>query len=235
MLESDTRNSSQDELFEALRRKMVEQQLLTRGIHDPRVLFAMASVPRHRFVPRALRDEAYDDCPLPIGFGQTISQPLTVAWMVQALQLQGNERVLEIGTGSGYGAAVLSLVAREVYTVERIPELAERATKCLADLNYRNTHVYVDDGTLGLPSQAPFDAIIVTAAGERLPPPYLEQLADGGQILIPIGKQWSGQQMMRYTWAAGTLQEEDLGQFAFVPLLGKFGAESTPHAAGEEF
>jgi protein-L-isoaspartate(D-aspartate) O-methyltransferase len=227
---------SDDELrFEKLRQQMVERQLAHRGICDPRVLMAMSSVPRHHFVPRILRNEAYDDCPLPIGFGQTISQPLTVAWMAQALQLEGHERILDIGTGSGYGAAVLSLLAREVHTVELIPELAERAAKCLADLGYSNVTVHINDGTLGLPEQAPFDAIVVAAAGDRLPPPYIDQLAEGGRILIPIGKQASGQHMIRYTLDNGTLKNEDLGRFAFVPLLGKFGTDSIPPVAADDF
>jgi protein-L-isoaspartate(D-aspartate) O-methyltransferase len=183
----------------------------------------MLEVPRHRFVPPHLQAEAYDDCPLPIGFGQTISQPLTVAWMAQALDLTDRDRVLEVGAGSGYGAAVLSRLAREVHTVERIPELAARASKVLNELGYHNVQVHEANGTLGLPSQAPFDAIVVTAGGAQLPPPYREQLIENGRILIPIGDPRGGQQMMRYTLRGGELTEENLGLFAFVPLVGKFG------------
>jgi protein-L-isoaspartate(D-aspartate) O-methyltransferase len=221
------RDPARDEReFERLRRQMVDWQLASRGIRDPSVLAAMGEVPRHRFVPAHLVADAYDDSPLPIGFGQTISQPLTVAWMAQALQLQGDEKVLEVGTGSGYGAAVLSRLAAEVHTIERIPQLAERATKVLDALHYHNVTVHSDDGTLGLAEEAPFDAIIVTAAGETLPPPYAKQLRDGGRILIPLGRQEDGQQMMRFNLQGGGLRSENLGLFAFVPLLGKYGATS---------
>ena len=219
--------------FAEQRRKMVSFQLADRGIHDPRVLAAMLEVPRHRFVPSHSRSEAYDDCPVAIGFGQTISQPLTVAWMAQALHLHGEERVLEVGTGSGYGAAILSRLAQVVHTVERIPQLAARAKRQLKMLGYDHVHVHTDDGTLGLPAEAPFDAIIVTAGGEVLPPPYVEQLAEGGKILIPLGKQNTGQQMVRYSLHTGKLVEEHLGFFAFVPLLGKFGTESTAASSAD--
>ena len=212
--------------FAYQRQRMVDLQLVKRGVHDPRVLTAMRDVPRHEFVPRQWQTESYDDGPLPIGFGQTISQPLTVALMAQALKLTGSERVLEVGTGSGYGAAVLSRLAREVHTVERIPELAERAAAKLAELGFTSVHVHISDGTLGLPEHAPFDAIIVTAGGEDLPPPYVEQLADRGRILIPLGRFGEGQEMMRFTLQDGRLREERLGLFAFVPLIGRFGRES---------
>ena len=210
----------------ALRRRMVDQQLIPRGIADLHVLNAMREVPRHLFVPVDLWDQAYEDWPLSIGFGQTISQPLTVAYMAQALRLRGFERVLEVGAGSGYGAAVLSRIARHVHTVERIPELANRATNKLAELGYRNVDVHQDDGTLGLPAYAPFDAIVVAAGAEQLPPPYLDQLAPNGRILIPIGDRTNGQRLMRFTKRADEVLEENLGRFAFVPLLGKFGWES---------
>lgn len=214
--------------FAELRRRMVDQQLVPRGIRDPHVLQAMLDVPRHAFVPEQWRGEAYEDWPLPIGFEQTISQPLTVAYMVQALMLKGHERVLEVGAGSGYGAAVLSRIARQVHTVERIPQLANRAADTLAALGYSNVEVHADDGTLGLPAYAPWDAIIVTAAAEQLPPPYLQHLTDSGRILIPIGDRTRGQDLTRFSVQAGKVIEENLGRFAFVPLLGKFGWEELP-------
>lgn len=220
----DNRDKADSARYAKLRRRMVDLKLVHRGIHDHRVLDAMLEVPRHLFVPEAWREESYDDGPLPIGFGQTISQPLTVAYMLQALRLQGPERVLEIGTGSGYSAAVLSHLAREVHSIERIPELAASAAERLTRWGYRNVQVHQADGTLGLPDQAPFDAIVVAAGSPRLPPPYVEQLSEGGRILIPIGEPLAGQSLMRFTRQAGELVEEDLGLFAFVPLLGKFGA-----------
>lgn len=215
------------ELFARQRREMVEQQLRRRGLRDERVLQAMLTVPREEFVPAPLRESAYDDCALPIGQGQTISQPFTVAFMIEALQLRGDERVLEIGTGSGYAAAVLSLASGEVYTVERIPELAAAAAERLARLGYHNVHVKIGDGTLGLPEAAPFDGIIVTAGAPELPAPYREQLAPGGRIVIPIGDSPRSQLMYRYTKQNGTLTSECLGGFAFVPLVGRHGWEET--------
>jgi protein-L-isoaspartate(D-aspartate) O-methyltransferase len=209
---------------------MVEQQLRPRGIHDQRVLEAMREVPRHEFVPVQNRDESYEDRPLPIGYEQTISQPLTVAYMIQALQLSGGERVMDVGTGSGYAAAVISRIVREVHSVERIPQLAKTASERLAALGYDNIHVHVSDGTLGLPSDSPYDAIVVAAGGTQLPPPYVDQLADNGRIVIPLGDRNDGQRLMRFTKRAGKVWEEDLGAFAFVPLLGQFGwqPESNP-------
>jgi protein-L-isoaspartate(D-aspartate) O-methyltransferase len=202
---------------------MVEQQLRQNGIRDERVLQAMLEIPREEFVPQSQRARAYDDCPLPIGFGQTISQPLTVAFQCEALELQGDERVLEIGTGSGYAAAVLSRLCREVFTVERIGELSCRAESAIRRLGYANVHLYCADGTLGLPSFAPFDAIVVTAGGKSLPEPYEEQLAMGGRIVMPIGPSRTHQSMMRFTKLPGLLQSENLGGFLFVPLVGRFG------------
>jgi protein-L-isoaspartate(D-aspartate) O-methyltransferase len=209
--------------FAAARQRMVDYQLRRRGIRDPRVLWAMASVPREEFAPADRRDEAYDDGPLPIGFGQTISQPYTVAFMCEALQLRGGERVLEIGTGSGYGAAVLSLLAGEVYTVERIAELADEARRLLQRLGYSNVHVCIGDGTLGWPPGAPYDAIVVTAGGSGLPEAYLQQLADGGRIVIPLGSMPYSQNLYRFVRSGGELRVEDLGAFAFVPLVGQHG------------
>lgn len=201
------------------RQKMVQSQLMTRGVDDARVLQAMNSVPREAFVPSELRDEAYWDRPLSIGQGQTISQPFTVAWMAAALQLDGAEKVLEIGTGSGYGAAVLSLLAAEVHTIERIPQLAQRARKVLAELGYKTVHVHEGDGTLGLPNEQPFDAICVTAAAAEFPAALGEQLAEGGRLVIPIGPFPGIQEMMRYTKRRGQLKGETMGSFAFVPLV----------------
>ena len=217
-------SSNQDNSTWAERqREMLRQQLAARGIEDARVLHAMATTPRELFVPTNLRDAAYDDRALPIEWEQTISQPYTVAMMLQALELQGTERVLEVGTGSGYGAAVLSFLALEVHTVERIPELAESAEAILQQLGYEHVHVHTGDGSLGWPAAAPFDAIVVTAGGAALPPVYLEQLADGGRIVIPLGKKPRSQTMIRYTRRGDRLQSESLGKFAFVPLVGKHG------------
>jgi protein-L-isoaspartate(D-aspartate) O-methyltransferase len=209
--------------FDELREAMVRQQLAARGIVDARVLAAMRDVPRHEFVPGHLQIYAYDDKPLPIGFGQTISQPFTVAFMCQAMSLRGGENVLEIGTGSGYAAAVLAHLAQRVYTVERIPELAAEAAERLKRLGYANVDVRTADGTLGLAEAAPFDAIVVTAGAQTLPPAYQQQLAEGGRIVIPIGPTRHCQTMWRYTNAGGDLLGDDLGPFAFVPLIGEQG------------
>ena len=197
---------------------MVDEQLRTRDITDPRVLAAMGSVPRHRFVPDALRASAYNDGALPIGEDQTISQPYTVAFMCQAAQLGGTERVLEVGTGSGYGAAVLSRLARHVFTIERIPELAESADQLLTSLGCDNITVLCRDGSLGLTEEAPFDAIVVTAGAEQLPTTLAEQLAEGGRLVLPLGARDS-QTMWRYTRRGPDLHGEPLGDFLFVPLL----------------
>jgi protein-L-isoaspartate(D-aspartate) O-methyltransferase len=172
---------------QALRSQMVEQQIRARGVRDPRVLEAMLEVPRERFVPASLADRAYDDRPLPIGLGQTISQPFIVAYMTEALGLAPAHRVLEIGTGSGYQAAVLGELAREVYTIEIVPELARRAAATLKALGYANVQVREGDGFHGWPERAPFDRILVTAAPEQIPEPLLDQLAPGGRLVIPVG------------------------------------------------
>jgi protein-L-isoaspartate(D-aspartate) O-methyltransferase len=202
---------------------MVETQLRSRGILDERVLEAMREVPRHQFVPVDARDAAYADGPLGIGHGQTISQPFTVAFMVEALLLTGDEKILEVGTGSGYAAAVLSRLCREVHTIERIEPLAAAARERLARLGYDNVRVHVGDGTLGLPEEAPFDGIVVTAGADQLPPQYAEQLADGGRIVIPIGATRHGQIMCRFTREGAHFPCEKLGGFAFVPLIGRYG------------
>jgi protein-L-isoaspartate(D-aspartate) O-methyltransferase len=204
--------------FVALRQRMVAEQLGRRGILDVRVLDAMCRVPREEFVPDVLRSEAYDDLPQPIGFQQTISQPYTVAFMCQEAQLTGAEKVLEIGTGSGYGAAVLSCLAQQVHTVERIDELYTDARERLGRLGYDNVRVHHGDGTLGLAAEAPFNAIVVTAGAEKLPEAYLGQLADGGRIVIPIGSH-GHQQMYRLSRHGEQWQQSRLGSFGFVPLV----------------
>ena len=209
--------------FQRLRHEMVNKQLRARGISDCNVLAAMDRVPREAFVPEAFRNAAYEDRPLSIGYGQTISQPLTVALQCQALQLTGDERVLEIGAGSGYSAAVLSLQAKIVYTVERIALLASLARATLRRLSYHNVHVTTGDGTEGLPHYQPYDAIIVTAGGKTLPQPYLEQLAIGGRIVIPLGGTLDRQFMYRFTKQPDGITTENLGPFAFVPLIGRHG------------
>ena len=200
------------------RQEMVRTQIESRGIHDSRVLAAMETVPREEFVPEDLRGRAYDDGPLPVGQGQTISQPLTVAFMAQALRLLGNEKVLEIGTGSGYGAAILSRLAKVVHTVERLPELAEAAAQRLALLGFANVHVHQGDGSLGWREQAPYQAICVTAAPASVPLSLQGQLAEGGRLVIPVGNAHRGQQMMRYTLLGCEFLTEKLGEFSFVPL-----------------
>ncbi len=200
------------------RHNMVVEQLERRGIRDPRVLEAMNWVPRHEFVPAELLDLAYDDRALPIAQEQTISQPYTVAFMCQEARLAAGDKALEIGTGSGYGAAVLSLLAREVHTIERLKELYQTARGRLARLGYKNVRCYLDDGTLGLPREAPFDAIICTAGAESLPVAYQEQLADGGRLIIPVGPS-SHQEMYRFTRRGDAFEREDLGSFGFVPLV----------------
>lgn len=209
--------------WQAIRDNMVETQLAHRGIGDQRVLSALREVPRECFVDESVKERAYDDCPLPIGFGQTISQPYTVAFMLQAMQFQGNEKILEIGTGSGYQAAALSLLVREVHTIERIADLGNQSASMLARLGYSNVHVHIGDGTLGLPEQAPFDAIIVTASSQELPAPYVNQIAEGGKIIIPIGDHPNNQSMLCFTRKGDQLLCEDLGGFRFVPLIGEYG------------
>ena len=209
---------SEDRL-QAAKQRMLDQHLRARGITDERVLTAMERVPREEFVPAPLRGRAYDDRALPIEFGQTISQPYTVAFMAQAARLQGHERVLEIGTGSGYGAAVLSQLASEVCTIERWADLSDSATQRLERLGFRNVVTKLGDGSLGWPEQAPFDAIIATAAAEQLPHAFRDQLAEGGRLIIPIGEPGAGQTMFRFTRRNDELEEERLGLFSFVPLV----------------
>jgi len=208
----------------AQRHEMVEHQIRARGVRDRLVLDAMNHVPREAFLPRKVHEFAYEDSPLPIAAGQTISQPYIVAFMIEALALQGGERVLEIGTGSGYAAAVLGKIAGEVYTIERIAELADQATQVLKSLDYRNIHVRCGDGTLGWPEQAPFDAIIVTAGGPTVPVSLKSQLKIGGRMVIPVGIDTTSQELMRITRHSETwFKSEDIADVRFVPLIGDEG------------
>lgn len=212
----------EDREFRLERQRMVEDQFISRDIKDMRVLDAMRRVPRHLFVPEEHRHLAYRDCPLPIGHGQTISQPYIVALMTQMLGLQGDESVLEIGTGSGYQAAVLSLVARDVYTIERHESLAQQALACIIALDIKNVNIHVGDGTRGWPENAPYDAIIATAAAPRVPKPLLNQLADGGRLVIPVGGRM-GQYLETWSREGEDFSHDKTVAVAFVPLLGEFG------------
>ena len=205
--------------YEKERRQMVERQIRARGVSDKAVLEAMRRVPRHRFVPEALAHRAYEDNPLPIGQGQTISQPYIVAYMTEAAQVKKKSKVLEIGTGSGYQAAVLGELAREVYSIEILPPLAERARRTLAALGYKNVHVKAGNGYLGWPEHAPFDAIVVTAAPDEVPQALIEQLAVGGTMVVPVG---AGEQDMLIITKTkeGLIQKKTL-PVRFVPMTGK--------------
>ena len=202
---------------------MVERQIAARGIDDAAVLEAMRSVPRELFVPDDEVPYAHEDSPLPIGEGQTISQPFIVAAMTAAAELGSSSRVLEVGTGSGYGAAVAGLIAGEVWTIERIGVLAERAREVLRELGYDNVHVVHGDGTLGVPDQAPFDAIVVTAGGPSVPAALLDQLADGGRIVMPVESGDGGQDLLRLRRRGDDVVTENLGAVRFVPLIGEQG------------
>jgi len=221
VLLSAARCSSQgEETYDEPRRRMVEEQLRARDIEDPRVLAAMGRVPRHLFVPAALRFRAYADHPLPIGNGQTISQPYIVALMTQLAEVEADDVVLEIGTGSGYQAAVLSEIVREVATIEIVPELADTARTRLAELSYKDVTVRTGDGYLGWKEKAPFDAILVTAAAPEVPPPLVEQLAPGAILVIPVGPQSQVQSLLRIEKAAdGTTVTREILPVVFVPLV----------------
>lgn len=201
------------------RAEMVRRDIEGRGIRSRRVIDAMATVPRERFVPDHLLARAYDDGPLPIGGGQTISQPYIVALMIDEAEVGEHDRVLEVGTGSGYGAAVLSRVAAEVWTIERLAQLAATAKNVLEELGYDNVTPVVGDGSLGWPEAAPYDAIIVTAGGVRIPQPLVDQLADGGRLIIPVGPDQASQQLLCIRRSGDEIVEEDLGPVAFVPLV----------------
>jgi protein-L-isoaspartate(D-aspartate) O-methyltransferase len=208
-----------EERFPELREAMVRHQIEGRGIRDERVLAAMRRVPRDRFVPEEIRSRSYDDTPLPIGLGQTISQPYIVAFMSEALMLKGEEKVLEIGTGSGYQAAILAELCKEVYSIEIVAPLAERAREVLADLGVKNVQVRTGDGYRGWKEKAPFDAIMVTAAPAEVPKPLLEQLKIGGRLVAPVGT-WN-QNLVRYTRTAEGFREETLLAVRFVPMTGE--------------
>ncbi len=208
--------------YQSLRDQMAKRQLVSRGISDQRVLDAMGKIPREAFVPDHMKPEAYDDRPLPIGKDQTISQPYIVALMTKALALKETDRVLEIGTGSGYQAAVLAELCNTVYTVERIEALQENARKVLENIGYTNIRFKVFDGTLGWPEHAPYDAIMVTAAAPRIPKPLLDQLQQGGRAVVPMGDRLS-QRLIRVTRDHQGFYEKDLGGVRFVRLVGDHG------------
>lgn len=209
--------------FSHLRQRMVQEQIARRGVSDSKVLEAMRSVPRHLFISPTLQANAYDDNPLPIGEGQTISQPYIVALMIQAAQVDSSSKVLEIGTGSGYAAAVLSRIAKEVHTIERLPGLAKKAAEVLTALDYGNVHVHVGDGSLGLPEQGPYDAIIVTAGAPVVPLSFSSQLNVGGRIIIPVGDALSQELLRLRKTAENTFSQEVIEFVRFVPLIGKEG------------
>jgi protein-L-isoaspartate(D-aspartate) O-methyltransferase len=211
-----------DAYYADLRHHMVSEQIVSRGVQDERLLDALRSVPRHWFVPEEYAHIAYTDGPLPIGHGQTISQPYIVALMTELLELEGEENVLEVGTGSGYQAALLALLARQVHTLERHAALAENAEKVLMSLGLTNIVVHVGDGTLGLTKYAPFQAIIITAAAPRVPQPLLDQLADGGRLVLPEGGS-GGQMLDRWRKYGSDFKQEHITPVAFVPLRGQYG------------
>lgn len=211
-----------DDPYRAKRMDMVERQIRGRGIRDARVLAAMEKVPRHLLVDRSLRPGAYSDHPLPIGEGQTISQPYVVALMTEELRLSQNDRVLEIGTGSGYQAAILAEIVKEVFSIEIRKGLAERAAERLKDLGYRNIRVKYSDGYFGWQEHAPFDAIIITAAVNHIPPPLLKQLKEGGRLILPLGSTVFYQTLTLVTKKkGGDLSVEQKGEVAFVPMIGE--------------
>jgi len=211
--------------YERERLRMVEEQLVRRGLSDARVLDALRKVPRHLFVEEALRDRAYGDHPLPIGEEQTISQPYIVALMTQLLEVSDRDKVLEIGTGSGYQTAVLAELARRVCSIERLPRLAERARALLAELGYANVWVRVGSGTLGWPDEAPFDRILVTAGGPSVPPPLFQQLAEGGRLVLPLGDPVN-QTLTVVEKVRGEMKTQEHGECKFVKLVGKYAWES---------
>lgn len=201
------------------RERMVREQIAGRGVRDPRVLAALSRVPRHELVPEDVRAQAYEDRPLPIGHGQTISQPYVVAYMTEQLRLSGDERVLEVGTGSGYQAAVLAELAREVFSIEIVEPLGERARADLARLGYRNVKIKIGDGYRGWPEHSPFDAIIVTAAPGHVPQPLIDQLALGGRLVLPVGG--LDQELLLLSRDANGIHEERLIDVRFVPMRGE--------------
>jgi len=215
-------SAERPEDFSLMRHDMVNRQIISRGVRDERVIAAMDKVPRHLFIPEANRGEAYEDRPVPIGQGQTISQPYIVAYMTEALHLKPDDRVLEIGTGSGYQAAVLAEIAGEVYTIEILPDLAMKARQVLEEvLGYTTIRFRIGDGYLGWPEQAPYDAIIATAAPEEIPPALVEQLAEGGRLIAPVGGQWEAQYLILGVKENGELKTTNLLGVRFVPMIPK--------------
>ncbi|WP_035678587.1 protein-L-isoaspartate(D-aspartate) O-methyltransferase [Flavobacterium limnosediminis] len=213
--------STQTDNFSKKRGEMVKNQIQSRGVKDAKVLDAMRKVPRHRFVPSDKVSDAYEDTPLPIGYGQTISQPYIVAYMTEIINPKPAHRVLEIGTGSGYQAAVLSEIVSKVYTVEIVDELSKQAANRLANLNYKNVHVKTADGYYGWKEHAPFDAIIVTAAAEHVPPPLIEQLKEGGKMIIPVGSPFMVQELMLIEKSKGKIRTSAKMPVRFVPFTRK--------------
>jgi protein-L-isoaspartate(D-aspartate) O-methyltransferase len=211
--------------YEKGREKMVEEQLVARGINDSRVLAAMRKVARHLFVTKELRQQAYEDKPLPIGHDQTISQPYMVALMAEAAELKGHERVMEIGTGSGYEAAILAELCGQLFSVERVEALARKARALLADLGYMNISIQVGDGTLGWNEYAPYDVIVVSAAAPQIPRPLIEQLKPEGILILPMGEE-DLQSLVRIRQRKEGLKEEYLGECRFVKLRGEYGWEN---------
>jgi len=207
-----------------LRKRMVTEQLLSRGISDKAVLDVFSKVERDRFIPEELKVSAYADYPVPIGEGQTISQPFIVALMTESLGLRGTERVLEIGSGSGYQTAVLAELAGEVYSIERFDGLGGRAKRVLDELGYKNIKIKIGDGTLGWPQEAPFDRIIVTAASPKIPPPLFDQLKEGGRLILPLGESFS-QVLTLVGKVDGKLNSKDICGCVFVPLVGEYGCK----------
>jgi len=213
----DTRDRYQNE-----REWMVKNTIAARGVCDKRVLKAMVELPRHLFIPMGDREEAYADHPLPVGCGQTISQPYIVALMTELLHLSGDEKVLEVGTGSGYQAALLGMLVKEVHTIEQHSELSGRAKKVIKTLQLENIHFHTGDGSLGLPAEAPFNGILITAGAPLVPQPLLDQLADGGRLVIPVGSRFS--QDLQLWWRDGKeFNSESICGVMFVPLRGKHG------------
>jgi protein-L-isoaspartate(D-aspartate) O-methyltransferase len=208
--------------YKTLRKKMVEEQIIARGIKDKKLIEAMYKIERHRFIPEKFRDSAYGDFPVPIGEGQTISQPYMVALMTECLSLKGKEKVLEIGTGSGYQTAILAELAKEVYSIERIESLKINAEKILNELGYTNIKIRLGDGTLGWPEEAPFDRIMVTAANQDVPPPLLEQLNQNGIMVIPLGDRFS-QVLTKIEKRDNQIIRQEVCGCVFVPLIGKYG------------
>jgi protein-L-isoaspartate(D-aspartate) O-methyltransferase len=213
-----------DSNYDPERHRMVAEQIAARGLNDPRLLEAFERVPRHRFIPGLSAPHwAYADSPYPIGFGQSISQPYIVALMIDCLHLTGREHILEVGTGSGYQAAILSLLAAEVHTVEVIPELARHAAIMLTELGYHNVLVHAGDGSRGWPDAAPYDGILVAAVAPQVPTPLLDQLAEGGSLVIPVGEPKGMQYLEEWMRVSGELTSRRITSVAFVPLRGEHG------------